>query len=191
MSRTALPLSVGDISAFARALGGQLAGRELKVGQIKSGQSKPSHVELLNMLARAAGFRNYQHLRADAAAFDRLDRTPPAPAPIDHRRVEKVSRYFDRDGLLVQWPARASHQKLCLWVLWSRIPAGMTFAERRVNEALTANHRFGDHALLRRELFDAGLVSRTPDGREYRRIEQKPPAEAITLIRHLNADRAA
>jgi hypothetical protein len=46
---------------------------------------------------------------------------------------------------------------------------------------------FGDPALLRREMFDRGMVWRTPDGREYRRIEDKPPALARALIRQLQA----
>ena len=37
-------------------------------------------------------------------------------------------------------------------------------------------------AMLRRDLFDSRLVQRTRDGREYRRIEQKPPAELKLLL---------
>jgi Uncharacterized protein conserved in bacteria (DUF2087) len=55
---------------------------------------------------------------------------------------------------------------------------------------LKARHLFGDHALLRRTLFDGGLVSRSVDGREYRR-ERKPPAEAIALIQYLSARKTA
>jgi hypothetical protein len=43
-------------------------------------------------------------------------------------------------------------------------------------------HVFGDHAVLRRALFEAGLVDRTQDGRRYRRIEQKPPVEFGALL---------
>ena len=43
----------------------------------------------------------------------------------------------------------------------------------------------GFGALLRRLLCDHGLMTRTRDGRIYRRIEQKPPAEAVALIRAL------
>jgi hypothetical protein len=36
----------------------------------------------------------------------------------------------------------------------------------------------------------AGLVSRTADCRDYRRIERQPPPEALALIRRLGAGQA-
>jgi hypothetical protein len=76
-------------------------------------------------------------------------------------------------------------------VLWSRLPARQTLSEHQLNQMLQANHLFADPALLRRELFDHGLVSRTPDCREYRRIEKRPSEEVLALIRHLDARRTA
>ncbi|WP_339037370.1 DUF2087 domain-containing protein [Bradyrhizobium symbiodeficiens] len=52
---------------------------------------------------------------------------------------------------------------------------------------LNRQHAFADDALLRRALCDHGLVFRTADGREYRRIERRPPTEATALLRHLKA----
>lgn len=46
-------------------------------------------------------------------------------------------------------------------------------------------HDFGDPALLRREMFQRKMVSRTLDCRDYRRLEQRPPDEALALIRRL------
>jgi hypothetical protein len=34
-------------------------------------------------------------------------------------------------------------------------------------------------------------MTRTPDGRAYRRVEQAPPADAVALIRHLGQRQAA
>lgn len=181
MSRSVFPLSTQDISAFARALNGQLAARD----------GRPGHVELLNMLARSAGFQNYQHFRAQFGAQDRLQAAPPAPPPVDFVKIERVARHFDAAGVMVRWPAKASHQHLCLWALWSRLPARVARSEGQVNELLRALHSFGDHALLRRELFGHGFVTRTRDGREYRRVERRPPPEALSLIHALVARRAA
>ena len=179
MSRTPLPFATADISAFAISLRGQLAGTE----------AVPTHLELLNMLARAAGLRNFQHLRAQASAAAALARAldaPPAQEPTaDLQRVRRTTRHFDAEGRLVRWPGRAAERALCLWVLWSRLEPGALGAEARVNEALARWHTFGDHALLRRELFDAGLVDRTPDGRAYRRMERRPPPDARALISHV------
>lgn len=175
MSRTAVPLQVADLSPFAKSLRSSLAGHE----------GMPTHVELLNMLARAAGFQNYQHLRADAGAADRLH-AAAGPAPrANLGRVEKAGRHFDAAGVLESWPSRFSLQTLCQWVFWSRIPRSEVFTEAQVGEMLRLWHGFGDHALIRRAMVDAKMLERTPDGREYRRIERTPPPELGPLLDHL------
>lgn len=149
-----------------------------------------SHVQLLNMLVRAVGYRNFQHYRAQFAAQERLERlAAPQPAaqeePVDLRRVERAARHFGPDGLLARWPGKVSLQRLCLWWVWSRLPAGFELSGTQMDDALRACHHFGDHALLRRWLCDLGMATRTPDGRQYRRVEQPPPQEALALLQHL------
>jgi hypothetical protein len=179
MSRTLLPFHSDDISALARSLKGQLANCE----------SQPSHLELLNMLARANGYRNFQHYRAQLAAQDLLESPPPAqePEPVDLVRVKRLLRMFDSEGKLARWPSKRSLQELCLWVIWSRLPGRQALTEKEINLLLKDNHLFGDHTLLRRWLCDYGMISRTRDGREYRRVEKRPPAEALELIRQLRS----
>lgn len=184
MSRQIIPYIADDMSALARALEGELARADFIVAD-----KPPGHVVMLNMLARAAGCRNFQHFRAQAEARVRLENpVPAAPAepPVDFVKVERVARYFDAAGGLTRWPGKHTDRVACLWVMWSRLPARAVLSEPAVNEALKAAHRFGDHVLLRRELVDLGLLARTPDGREYRRVEQAPPPEARALIRHLS-----
>lgn len=175
MSRMPIPLMADDIATVARSLQVQL----------KAHDQPPGHVELLNMLARAVGRRNYQHLRAQTAAETRLAAGPPTPAPIDHLKIERVARHFDRQGRLIRWPAKTSQQQRCLWVFWAALPAATILTETEINTLLKARHLFGDHAILRRELCSAGLMARTRDGREYRRIERAPPPEAAALIGYL------
>lgn len=177
MSRTALPLEVADLSSFAKSLRQQLIALD----------HTPSHVEMLNLCCRATGYRNYQQFRAGAVA-GRTEADVPQP---DLDRVEKVSRHFDADGLMQRWPSKANHAELCLWVMWSRLPAGATYSEREISDLLADWHSFGDHALLRRGLVDARLVSRTVDGREYRRIEQRPPPELAALLLRITSRQAA
>lgn len=175
MSREAISFETHDISALARSLRGQLAGRA----------TAPGHVEMLNMLARAAGHRNFQHLRAQAGARNGLAAAAVPAESVDHLLVERTARHFDRAGRLIRWPSRASQQALCLWALWARMPQRRILSERAVNDLLKAQHLFGDHAILRRSLCDRALLSRTIDGTEYRRVERPPTAEAAALIRHL------
>jgi hypothetical protein len=179
MSRTLLAFHSDDISALARSLKGQLANCE----------SQPSHLELLNMLVRANGYRNFQHYRAQLAARDLLENRPLAPEsePVDFVRIKRVLRIFDPEGKLMRWPSKRSQQELCLWVIWSKLPARHVFTEKEINLLLNDNHLFGDHPLLRRWLCDYGMMSRTRDGREYRRVEKRPPAEALELIRQLGS----
>lgn len=181
MSRTPLPFHSDDISALARSLNGQLTKCE----------HLPGHVELLNMLARATGWRNFQHFRAQKVARERLDAPAPEPAqaPVDYVRVQRLLRHFDVQGRLVRWPGKFSDKEPCLWGLWSKLPPRQVFTESEISRWLQAHHLFGDHALLRRELCDRGLVARTADGRVYRRIERQPPVEALALIRYLGERR--
>jgi len=177
MSRTAIPLRVDDLSPFAKTLRQSLAGHE----------GTPTHVELLNMLARAAGFANYQHLRADAGAADRLAAAREPVPRADLNQVEKAARYFDDQGVLMSWPSRLNLQTLSQWVFWSRLPRGAVFTEREISDLIQDWHDFGDHALIRRAMVDARMLERTVDGRQYRRIERPPPAELEPLLAHLSA----
>lgn len=54
MPRSILSIDIADLSTFAKSV------RE-QIGRL---ERQPSHVEMLNLLSRAAGFRNFQHLRA-------------------------------------------------------------------------------------------------------------------------------
>lgn len=177
MSRQTIPLATKDLSTFARHLAGQL-----------HKNATPGHVELLNMLARAAGFRNFQHLRAASMTQTRLD----TPAPLaDQTLVERALRRFDSGGRMRDWPARRGLQILCLWALLSQLPAATDLHERQLGAALNAAHAFGDAALLRRDMVGLGLLTRTPDGTVYRRCELPPPPEGRDLIRHVTARRKA
>jgi hypothetical protein len=171
MSKLHVPFAASDITALARSLREQL-------GKL---DHSPSHVEMLNMLARANGHANFQHLRAGAQAQSRLSTEPPEER-IDHARVEKVLRHFDEAGTMIRWPSKTNHQTLCLWVIWSRIPADQRFSEREVNQFIIEGHSFGDHALLRRSMVDAHMLTRTPNGQLYRRIEKKPDPDALALL---------
>jgi len=168
MSRTTIPFGTQDVSTFAKALRTQLLSRD----------AVPGHVELLNMLARASGRRNFQDLRANAPP---TADEPPIEAA-DPRVVERVRRCFGVEGRLTRWPAKRSDQILALWGLWSRVPAREEFSEQQISQVLRGLHDFGDHALLRREMSEAGLMFRSSDCRVYRRVERIPPPTAAALI---------
>ena len=174
MTRKNLPFSTPDLFALARPLSRELT----------ETPEKPGHLSLMNMVARGAGFRNFQHFRASATAADKLD-TPAAAA--DMAKIAQARRYFDAAGNKTSWPAKTHLQHLCLWVLWSRLPRGQSLTQREISHLLDAQHAFGDAAILRRTLWEQKLVSRTPDCRDDQRVEQPPPPEAREPIRLLHA----
>ncbi|MBB5514029.1 hypothetical protein FHS89_000027 [Rubricella aquisinus] len=171
MSKSPIPLHIADLSPFTRTLSRQLSGQD----------GVPSHLSLMNMLARAGGFRNVQHLRAVQGARGGMD------AAADPKQVARLLNQFDAAGCLIRWPARRNVQEDCLWVLWSRLPAGRVMQERDVNAALNAAHHFGDAALIRRSLIGMGLLRRNADGSDYQRIEKRPSPQVRDVIAQLKA----
>jgi len=186
MPRTALPLHAADISSFAKSLGKELATAH------SANARPPGHQELLNMLARAAGHRNFQSLKArppESVPPQRPPATWPDPAPEQplSNTASRALRQFDAQGRVLRWPTRFSVQRLMLWGLWMRFDGQRRYTEREVNTMLNAWHLFGDHCTLRRELVNMRLLGREPDGSVYRKLPARPDAETMALLRALRA----
>jgi hypothetical protein len=171
MAREATPLVVQDLSSFARSLGRALAGRHA------AALEPPAHVELQNLIARAAGYRNLQALKA----------APPEPLPSDAAlplsdNARRTLAQFDVDGRLVRWPRKFTVQRMAMWVLWTRFENKRKYTEREVNAILRGAHAFGDHATLRRELVNHQLLARKSDCSEYRKLPARPDDEVRALL---------
>lgn len=160
MSRDPISLTIPDVSGFTKALRSELS-------------DPPSHQEALNMVARAAGYRNYQHL---------LARQPSQKPSADDAQVTRAARYFDAEGCFAHWPARTSVQRLCLWVIWASLPPREPMSERQISARIDAACAFRDAAQIRRAMVEHKMVTRERDGSNYQRIEQAPPPEAQALI---------
>ena len=171
MAREATPLVVRDLSTFARTLG-----RALKTQQARSAEPL-GHLHLQNLVARAAGYRNLQALKA---AAPRLHDDGVHGRLTDNAR--RALLQFDRDGRLIRWPTRFSVQRLAMWLLWTRFEGRRVYSEREVNEILKAANAFGDHVTLRRELVNHRLLARKSDCSEYRKLSARPDAEAKALL---------
>jgi hypothetical protein len=174
-------LSVPDVSAFSRALE-----RSLKE-QHATRPVPPGHVEMLNLLARAAGHRNFQALRASVPASlspsaAAVPGVAAAQAPPLSPTARKALAQFDSAGRLVRWPAKRSVQRLAMWALWTRFDSRRVYAEAEVNRILNAWHTFGDHATLRRELINDSLMTRRSDCSQYRKAPARPDDEARWML---------
>src|SRR5512134_3395920 len=133
MAREATPLVVPDLSAFARNLG-----RALKAQQARSGEPL-GHLHLQNLVARAAGYRNLQALKA---ADRRITGVGANARLSEHAR--RALMQFDREGRLVRWPTKFTVQRLAMWLLWTRFEGKRVYTEREVNAVLKAANGFGD-----------------------------------------------
>jgi hypothetical protein len=175
MPRDAIPFATPDLSAFARSLGRALAER--------TDAKPPGHVELLNLIARAAGHRNLQALRASLTApvapLADEDRALPLPLSDNARKALKL---FDTRDRLVRWPTKFSIQKLAMWVLWTRFDSRRVYSEKEVNALLREANAFGDHVTLRRELVDHRLLERKSDCSEYRKLPARPDDETRAML---------
>lgn len=78
-----------------------------------------------------------------------------------------LESFLDAQGRLSRWPRKKVEKLLVLRYLSSKFAEGRVYGEPEVNAVIMALHTFGDHALLRRELYDNFLLHRTPDGRSY------------------------
>jgi hypothetical protein len=188
MSRETISLPVPDASAFAKNLRASLHARSQTAKP-----ALPSHVELLNLLAHAAGFRNFQTLKAlrvQAAAI--VDASPAAAYAADKANsadtqlsetARKALLQFDAQGRLVRLPVKYSVQQMVMWALWLHMPARRAMREREVNDVLKAFNTFGDHVTLRRELINMRLMTRKPDCSEYHKLTARPSSEVVLFLR--------
>ena len=172
MTRDQLSLTLPDVSAFARSLRASL------------GEAAPSHQALLNLVARAGGFRNHQHLRA-------VQRGAPPVAPVDGEALRRALARFEAEGRLLSWSSRRKIRELCLWPIWAALPPRALLSERQIGAQIDALTVFRDAAQVRRSLIEDGRLTRKPDGSAYRRLERAPDPTALALIRAVAARRAA
>jgi hypothetical protein len=171
MAREATSLVIQDLSAFARTLA-----RALRTHRARSPEL-PGHVELQNLLARAAGYRNVQALKAAPPQ----PRAAQAAMPLSDN-ARRTLMQFDAAGRLERWPTKFTVQRLAMWVLWTRFEGKRVYTEREVNAILRSANAFGDHVTLRRELVNHRLLTRKSDCSEYRKLPARPDAEVRALL---------
>ena len=169
MSRDLIPLQISDLSGFTTQLRKQLA----------QNNNLPGQLAFLGMIARAAGFRNYQHLHSQA------DKSRPLSKD-SAKKLDRALRVFNKTAKMSHWPASTAIQGLCLWPIWFDLERGAKLSEPEVNHAIKLRIGLEDYPLVRRSLIDHKLMTRTIDGKVYSRQSLTPPLEAILLIKALN-----
>ena len=79
----------------------------------------------------------------------------------------KLQNHLDAEGRLTLWPSKRTLQLLALDYLATKLEPRCVYSEKEINALLNSWHTFGDPALLRRELYERGLLNRAKDGSEY------------------------
>jgi hypothetical protein len=88
------------------------------------------------------------------------------PAPeLDPRTRKVLSAHLNPDGSIKQIPYQSVKLRVILDYLISAFTPGVDYTERHVNDILRRFHE--DTAGLRRDLVEAGLLSRVSDGSRY------------------------
>jgi len=81
-------------------------------------------------------------------------------------------QYVDEQGRIKHWPRRKkrAQQLNILRYMTHQFELGKVYTEREVNDILKAHHTFDDWAMIRRELYELGWMTRERNGTEYRRV---------------------
>jgi hypothetical protein len=199
-SKERVAFATSDVSSFARALTNEIANRVKPLADEVEKPKLISHLTMLNCIARAGGFRNFQALRASAT------RMPPAPLALPvgsgcptgtsskteqtaslTAAAAKALGHFDSRGRLLKWPTKFSVQSIALWGLWMRIQSKRTYTEREITALLSQLNAFNDPVTLRRELINHKLMARKADCSAYWKEQKRADEEALAFLKALRA----
>ena len=92
--------------------------------------------------------------------------------------IDEISTFLC-GGKLTALPAKEKKKLAALLWLTEFLVPEWKYSESELNRILNELHTFGDPALLRRELYDHGLIERSPDGSEYRLTPLLPTLEEL------------
>ena len=82
-------------------------------------------------------------------------------------RTDEIVLRFLEKGKIRQLPVKTAYKRYVMEYLVSKFETGKDYTEAEVNAVIDEWHTFGDCFILRRELIDAGLLKRLPNGSKY------------------------
>jgi hypothetical protein len=88
--------------------------------------------------------------------------------------MKELKRLLNHDTQVTRWPSKPAEKTLVIEYLATKFEKGKTYTEMEVNSILKQWHTFSDWAMLRRELFTRGFLSRELNGSSYWRTELEP-----------------
>lgn len=85
--------------------------------------------------------------------------------------MNDIDNFLDSTGKIKNWPSRKNLKFKILEYLAGKFEHDRFYTEKEVNSIIDSFHTFGDYFLLRRELIESRLLSRTRDGAKYWRTD--------------------
>ncbi|MBD5157582.1 MAG: DUF2087 domain-containing protein [Butyrivibrio sp.] len=80
---------------------------------------------------------------------------------------EKIKVYYDKEGLLTQYPSKKPMRILALAEIAVKLDTSRKYTEKEINEIIKSSVAFTDIELIRREMFQYKFIGRLKDGSQY------------------------
>jgi hypothetical protein len=87
--------------------------------------------------------------------------------------MSNINNFIDSTGKIKVWPSKHDAKVQVLQYLADKFEYNRFYTEKEVNRVIESNHTFGDFFLLRREMIEKKLLSRTKSGDKYWRTDTK------------------
>ena len=117
MTKEVFPFGVPDISALAKHI----------KKEIDDNQT-PSHLEVLNILARGAGFKNFQYMCIYAHITLSIDKVL--------ENLEKIKNYFNKKSGITTIFSKLLLQNLVIHYIWERLEDYKKWCKIEINQKL-------------------------------------------------------
>jgi len=79
----------------------------------------------------------------------------------------EIRGLIDSEYKIIRWPKKKADKKLVLEYMHSKIEQSRMYCESEINNIILKWQLFDDYALIRREMFENGLLNRTDDCKKY------------------------
>lgn len=157
------------INLFANGVNDQEIAGQLGTGSVST--IRNHRFLLREKLKQAKCFLAIGELMEELSQTKSIAPMAKKPATVSAEEQKILATYFPQgvDGPLATYPGREKRRLIVLRQLAERFSPDRAYNEKEVNAILSAAYE--DHVLLRRQLIDYGLLSRRPDGSEYRRSD--------------------
>jgi len=85
--------------------------------------------------------------------------------------VNNIDRFLDKNSKVKIWPSKKDKKIQVLKYIAAKFEDDRIYNEKEINSIINDWHTFNDYFLIRRELIDYKLFSRTTNGSAYQKAK--------------------